>query len=164
MLRRRSRKPGSDGAATHPQAVRLASLALLAKRDFAAGELRERLRSQGFEDAAVAATLAELTTEGVLDDERYAHNYVAYHGGRGQGPVRIAAALRQGGVDAAVIAAALASGPDWRALARRVCRAKFGAQPAASWAQKARRARFLQYRGFSADHIRAATGVDAGPD
>jgi SOS response regulatory protein OraA/RecX len=45
-----------------------------------------------------------------------------------------------------------------------VCRAKFGAQPAASWAQKARRARFLQYRGFSADHIRAATGVDAGPD
>jgi regulatory protein len=164
MLRRRSRKPGSDGAATHPQAVRLASLALLAKRDFAAGELRERLRAQGFGDDAVAAAIAELTTEGVLDDERYAHNYVAYHAGRGQGPVRIAAALRQCGVDAALIAAALASGPDWRALARQVCRAKFGAQPAASWAQKARRARFLQYRGFSADHIRAATGVDAGPD
>jgi regulatory protein len=164
MLRRRSRKPGSDGAATHPQDARLASVALLAKRDLAAGELRERLRAQGFDEDAVAAAVAELTAEGVLNEERYAHNYVAYHAGRGQGPLRIAAALRQGGVDAAVIVAALASGPDWRALARQVCRAKFGAQPAASWAQKARRARFLQYRGFSADHIRAATGVDAGPD
>src|ERR1700733_9492194 len=155
MLRRRSRKPGSDGAATHPQDARLASVALLAKRDLAAGELRERLRAQGFDEDAVAAAVAELSAEGVLNEERYAHNYVAYHAGRGQGPLRIAAALRQGGVDAAVIAAALASGPDWRGL---------GAQPATSWAQKARRARFLQYRGFSADHIRAATGVDAGPD
>ena len=166
MLRRRSRKASDDGPSdpSAPAAVRLASLTLLARRDFAAGELRLRLRSQGFDEDAVAAAIAGLTSEGALDDERYAHNYVAYHAGRGQGPIRIAAALRQSGVDVAVIEAALAAGPDWRALARAVCRAKFGAQPAAGWAQKARRARFLQYRGFSADHIRAASGVDCGQD
>jgi len=41
-----------------------------------------------------------------------------------------------------------------------VCRAKFGLEAPASWAQRARRARFLQYRGFSSDHIRAATGAE----
>jgi regulatory protein len=42
--------------------------------------------------------------------------------------------------------------------------AKFGRQPPASWADKARQARFLQYRGFSSDHIRAATGADPDLD
>ncbi|MBV8145847.1 MAG: regulatory protein RecX, partial [Gammaproteobacteria bacterium] len=98
--------------------------------------------------------------DAVLDDARCAENYVAYHAGRGHGPVRIAAELRRRGLADELIAAALQSGPDWKALARKVCRAKFGAQPAATWAQRARQARFLQYRGFSSDHIRAATGAD----
>jgi regulatory protein len=74
--------------------------------------------------------------------------------------VRIAAELRRSGLAAEPIEAALAAGPDWNALARKVCRAKFGPQPPASWAQWARQARFLQYRGFSSDHIRAATGAE----
>ena len=75
--------------------------------------------------------------------------------------MRIAAELRQRGIAPELIEAALASGPDWRALARKVCRAKFGLQPPGSWAERARQARFLQYRGFSSDHIRAATGAEA---
>ena len=53
--------------------------------------------------------------------------------------------------------AALADGPDWAALARQVRQGRFGARPPADWREKARQARFLQYRGFSSDHIRAAT-------
>jgi regulatory protein len=165
MLGRRSRRvqtQAQTGADT--AAARAAAVALLARRDFAIGELREKLGAKGFGAAAAAAVIAELIADGVLDDQRYAHNYVRWHGGRGQGPIRIAVALRQRGIDAAVVESALAAGPDWRALALKVCRARFGAQPAASWADKARRARFLQYRGFSADHIRAATGVDSGQD
>jgi regulatory protein len=41
-----------------------------------------------------------------------------------------------------------------------VRRAKFGLQIPTSWVQRARQARFLQYRGFSSDHIRSATGAD----
>jgi regulatory protein len=33
-----------------------------------------------------------------------------------------------------------------------------------SWPEKARQARFLQYRGFSSDHIRAALGADFDSD
>ena len=75
-----------------------------------------------------------------------------------------AAELRRRGLADDLIEAALATGPDWGALARKVCRAKFGLQAASSWAQWTRQARFLQYRGFSSDHIRAATGADFDPD
>jgi len=142
------------------EATREAAIALLARRDFASRELSERLIKHGCEEAMAARVVAELLGQGVLDDARYAQNFVTYHAGRGQGPVRIAAELRQRGIAPELIEAALAGGPDWRALARKVRRAKFGLQPPGSWAERARQARFLQYRGFSSDHIRAATDVE----
>ena len=142
------------------QAARLAATTLLARRDFLCRELTERLRRQGFEELAAASAVAGLVREGVLNEGRSAHNYVAYHAARGQGPIRIAAELRRRGLPEEPIEAALASGPDWNALAQKVFRAKFGPQPSASWAQRARQARFLQYRGFSSDHIRSAIGAD----
>jgi regulatory protein len=147
-------------AASDTQAAKLAAISLLARRDFARKELHEKLTQQGFDEATVESLLGGLAREGILDDGRYAQNYVASRAGRGQGPLRIAAELRRRGLAPEPIDAALESGPDWKALARKVCRAKFGLGPPASWAQRARQARFLQYRGFSSDHIRVATGAD----
>ena len=138
-------------------------MALLARRDFPSGALREQLTAKGFAASDSEAMVAELQREGVINDERYAQNYVAYHAGRGRGPLRIAAELRRHGLPATLIDAALSSGPDWAALARRVRATRFG-RPPASWAETARQARFLQYRGFSSDHIRAATGADPDLD
>ena len=140
--------------------ARAIAMALLARRDFASKELREKLGDKGVAGTASEAVIAELTREGLLNDERYAQNYVAYHAGRGQGPLRIAAELRRRGVASDLIEPALAAGPDWSALARKVCRAKFGPERPDTWALRARRARFLLYRGFSSDHIRAATGAE----
>jgi len=112
----------------------------------------------------VAAVIAELVQERLLDDARYAERYVASRAERGQGPVRIAAELGSLGAPRELIDAALESGPDWRAVAGTVRRRKFGAAPPGSWAERARQARFLQYRGFSSDHIRSATGADLEPD
>jgi len=140
--------------------VRTAAIALLARRDYAHAELEARLLSRGFAASEVTAAIDELAAAGAVDDARYAQHYVAYHSARGQGPIRIGAELRRHGLPVALVEAALAGGPDWCALAHRVRRAKFGTQQPASWAQKARQARFLQYRGFSSDHIRSATGAD----
>jgi regulatory protein len=154
----------TDEVRADPAAALAAAVALLARRDYASGELREKLRVRGFDEQAAAAAAGELTREGALNDERYASNYVAWHAARGQGPQRIAAQLRRHGLEAALIDAALAAGHDWSALARQLSRARFGAGPPVSAAQRARQVRFLQYRGFSADHIRAATGADADLD
>jgi regulatory protein len=140
--------------------ARITALSCLARRDFSTAELRDKLRAKAFDEAVVVELLAALTREGILSDERYAQNYVAYHAGRGQGPIRIAADLRRRGLAAQLIDAALSGGPDWRALALKVSRAKFGPRPPGSWALKARQARFLLYRGFAADQVRAATGAD----
>lgn len=149
---------------TDSESVQAAAVALLARRDFAGGELRARLAAKGFDAAVASMVVAELTADGTVNDERYAQNYVAYHAGRGQGPVRIAANLRGMGVSAVLIEAAIAGGPDWGALARKARRVKFGQQLPQNWPDRARQARFLQYRGFSADHIRAATGADPDMD
>ena len=161
--RRFSRTPDAT-ARSDAQAARAAAVALLARRDFAGTELHDRLIRQGFEKATVVDVVAGLVREAVVDDARYAQNYVAHHAGRGQGPLRIAAELRRSGLAPDLIDAALATGPDWSALARKVCGAKFGPQVAESWTVRARQARFLQYRGFSSDHIRAATGIEPDAD
>jgi regulatory protein len=146
------------------EAAREAAVALLARRDLTSHELRERLEARGFGPEAVAVAVNVLEREGTVNDERYAHNFVAYHAGRGQGPIRIAAQLRTRGVAQPLIDAAIGAGPDWRALAAAARLRRFGRGAPGSWQEKARQARFLQYRGFSADHIRAATGVDPDTD
>ena len=160
----RSARHPSEGERADPVAARAAAVTLLARRDFASAELGTRLRAQGFDEAVAEEVIARLAEAGVLDDRRFAENYVSWHAGRGQGPIRIGAELRRHGLPEALVDAALASGPDWCELARRARRAKFGRTPPASWADKARQARFLQYRGFSADHIRGATGADPDLD
>jgi regulatory protein len=150
--------------AADPEAARAAAVALLARRDLPSGELRQRLSERGFAPEATAAALDALAAEGALNDGRYAHNYVAYHAGRGRGPIRIGADLRARGLPQELIEAALGSGPDWRALACAARVRRFGKSAPADWREKARQGRFLQYRGFSADHIRAATGADADTD
>jgi regulatory protein len=159
---RRPFKAGSAGAAAAPEpdGARLAAVTLLARRDFASGELATRLREDGYPAEVVAALIADLTADRILDDARFATQYVAYHAQRGQGPRRIAMDLSARGVAAAHIEAALAAGTDWTALAREVRTRRFGLALPEAWAEKAKQGRFLQYRGFSSDHIRSALGPD----
>ena len=161
---RRTKRPANSKRATDPDAAREAAIALLARRDFASGELREKLRSRGYDPEVAAGVVTELTEERLLDDARYAENYVAYHAGRGLGPMRIGADLLSFGLPSELVEAALAAGHDWRLLAREILARKFGAEPPADGSEKIRQARFLQYRGFSSDHIRAATGADFDSD
>jgi len=158
LNKRSARRTAADSA--DPAAARSVAIGLLARRDYATGELRARLQRKGFNADVVEATLGELIDERALDDARYAGNYVNYSASRGQGPLRIAAELKALELPPGLIEAALAGGPDWRALAGEVRNRKFGSEPPADWPEKARQARFLQYRGFSSDHIRLALGAD----
>jgi regulatory protein len=159
-----AKRPIRPEAAADPEAIRAAALALLARRDWLTGELSTRLLSSGCDPQATVTVIADLVQERLLNDVRYAERYVASRAERGRGPLRIAADLACLGAARELIEAAVESGPDWCALAGVVRRRKFGVSPPDSWPEKARQARFLQYRGFSADHIRAATGADLEPD
>ncbi len=142
--------------------ARAAAVALLARRDYASGELRSKLIDKGHDAATVDALLADFAARRLIDDVRYAERFVAYKAGRGHGPVRIRQDLKALGLQTELITAALESGPDFPRLAAEARVRKFGPRPPGDWQEKARQARFLQYRGFSADHIRSALGNDPG--
>ena len=156
-----ARAKGEWGRAEHPEsaeAARRAALLLLARRDYASQELTHKLAAKGYRAEAIEQALAALRAERLLDDRRFLESFIRSHAQRGQGPARIRRELAALGLDAAAIEGALAEGPDFGHLCRSVRERKFGRRPPASWAEKSRQASFLQYRGFSADHIRLALG------
>ena len=157
MRSRRGRAPEHPDSS---EAARRAALLLLGRRDYASGELLAKLTVSGYAQEAAREAVAALQEERLLDDGRFLENFVRAHAGRGQGPARIRQELSVLGFPAADIQAALEAGPDFTALCREVRARKFGARPPASWVERGRQGRFLQYRGFSSDDIRLATGQD----
>ena len=155
-MRLRAKRERAPEEAADPRAVKQAALKHLARRDHASGELERKLRDQGFEAGAVAAVLTDLAAKRFLDDERFIDQFVSYHAARGQGPARIRAQLRPLGLSGEAIDRQLRAVEDWRERAQLARRKKFGAKVPKDFRMRARQARFLEYRGFSAEHIRAA--------
>ena len=131
---------------------------MLARREHAAAELQGKLLERGYLLPVCQRVIAELIADRYLDDQRYAASYVRSHAARGQGPRRIRQDMAGVGLLADDIEAALAEVPDWHELAAQIRVRRFGPEAPADWAERSRQMRFLQYRGFSTDHIRSALG------
>jgi regulatory protein len=142
------------------RAARAAALDALSRRDHSSEELRGKLLGRGYDGTLVAELLDRLSAEKLLDDGRYLENFVAYHAGRGQGPNRVRAKLRDLKLPGAQIDAALTLYPDWLAQLRRAREKKFGTSLPTNYADRQRQAQFLAYRGFSGAQIRSALGLD----
>ncbi|HEY7642067.1 MAG TPA: regulatory protein RecX [Steroidobacteraceae bacterium] len=136
---------------------------LLARREHSIEELRRKLVTKGYPPDAVEPVIQKLAGKRLVSDERFTSSFVHHHAKRGQGPVRIRAALRQQGITDAQAEEALRSVEvDWAQLAREVRRRKFGATAPRSLGERAKQARFLQYRGFDAEQLRAAFRDETG--
>lgn len=150
-----------DARASDPLAARKKAMDLLARREHTADELCRKLERSGFASATATEAVAGLTRDGLQSDARFVEAFVQSRVRQGKGPVRIRADLRARGAAGTAIDRALAAAEaDWRALARSVREQKFGARPPAGFKEKARQMRFLQYRGFEAEHIAAAFAGD----
>lgn len=131
---------------------------LLARREHSLAELRAKLAERDFSPEEAEAAVVALAREGLASDSRFLDAFVASRIRKGQGPIRIRAELLQRGMDADTASRALADAHDWRALAREVRASRFGPQPPADFRDRARQSRFLEYRGFTSDQIRACFG------
>jgi regulatory protein len=138
------------------RSARHVAMDLLARREHSRAELRDKLARRDYDNADIDAALDRLTGEGLADDGRFVSSFVAARIRKGQGPIRIRAELQERGVATALVAAALAEPHDWLALARDVRQRRFGAALPADRAAQARQGRFLEYRGFTAEQVRAA--------
>ncbi|MEZ5502052.1 MAG: regulatory protein RecX [Halioglobus sp.] len=147
--------PPCPAADTHPTAadIRLAAMNLLARREHSLRELRDKLKRRFANLAVIDEQLSRLAEEGLQSDARFAQSYARQRIDRGYGPLRMREELRERGVTESDIDSALQElAVDWRVLAGAVLQKKFGVHPPEDFTEKARRARFMQYRGFAMEH------------
>jgi regulatory protein len=138
------------------------AVVLLARRDYSTHELKKKLAERGYNEHAREVVVDDLESMGKMNNERYGQNVVAYRARRGHGPARIRNELQKSGLTRSDIDEAVKGddAPDFKVRAREVRTRKFGPEIPKDRKERAKQARFLQYRGFSNDHIRAALEGD----
>lgn len=134
--------------------IRRAAMDLLARREHSRRELQQKLAARFYDRVLIDNEIDKLCSERLQSDSRFAEVYLHSRAQRLYGPARIRAELRERGITEAIIAAAFASAEiDWSANLRQLEANKYGRKPAADIKERAKRLRFLQYRGFA--------GIDA---
>ncbi|MCB1587688.1 MAG: regulatory protein RecX [Xanthomonadales bacterium] len=137
------------------------AIVLLSRREHSPQELRNKLQSKGFPEDAVIDVMEALQRDGLLSSERFVEARLRQGLRQGHGPRRIRQRLREAGVDPAQLQHALEAHDDdvdWLAQAREACDKRFGTEAPAAAREWARRARFLQGRGFDEAVIRKLLG------
>ena len=132
-----------------------AGVRYLAAREHSRYELTQKLAKKTENPALIDSLLDDFERRGLLSDERFTEQYVHMRTRRGYGPLRIRDELRQRGVDQSLIDDWIdINGSEWRAHISEVAAHKFGLERAIETKDQAKRARFLQYRGFPENLIR----------
>ena len=136
------------------QDIETTAVSLLAVREHSRKELLGKLAARGYAREQIEPVLEGLARKGLQSDARFTESYIEGRVRRGSGPLRIRAELRQRGIDDSLIGACLEPyGGQWREEMRRVHDNKYGAAPPTNRKELARRARFLEYRGFPGELI-----------
>jgi len=100
--------------------------------------------------------LERLQQAGLQSDERFTESFIESRIHKGQGPLRIRRDLSERGIDGGLINRCLEIyDGEWRDLLRQVHDARFGRGQVRESRELARRARFLEYRGFPGEMIRS---------
>lgn len=160
-MRRRASAADTDAPAPDT-ALELKARALrhLARREHSRAELARKLTPRAESREALEALLDALEAKRHLSNERYAEAR-AHQLARKYGAARIRADLKAKGVADDIVERMGAGGELERA---RAILARKYRSPATTSAERARRMRFLQSRGFAHDTIRAVLSSDAGDD
>lgn len=169
------------------QEIRWKAMDLLARREHSRQELLVKLSRRFPSETVVSESiLDDLEMDGMLSDQRFAEAFVSSRKRRGYGPARIRRELMERGVHRDLIDQEVSSeAHDWYTVVEEVWSRRFGSKalqaehsvseddlesdrPVTSQerlieSQKrqkriAKQIRFLQYRGFSSDHIQSIMG------
>jgi regulatory protein len=127
---------------------------LLSRREHSAHEIREKLRQREFDSDEIEQVVEELKAGGWLSDERFAEAYIRMRQLKGFGPVRISMELKERGVDELIVESLLdANDASWMRVLEQQYQKKYRNTAIDDYNEKAKRIRFLQYRGFTLDAI-----------
>ena len=127
---------------------------LLSRREHSAFEIRDKLLKRDFDETEIAQAIVELQQGGWLSDERFAEAYIRMRQLKGFGPIRISIELNERGVKESIVDGYMQPGDEiWLQTLQQQYLKKYKNNPIEDYNDKAKRIRFLQYRGFSLDAI-----------
>lgn len=140
--------------ATSNDTAKATAVRLLARRDHSIFELRRKLNQREFPQNEIDDALEDLISRDYLSDERFSEAYIHIRKQRGFGPLRIAVELNERGVDESAYHDYLKpSSVSWMETLEHTYQSKYGGAAVKDYREKAKRIRFLQYRGFTLDNI-----------
>jgi regulatory protein len=139
-----------------PSELKIRALRTLVRRDHSRAELARKLAPYAESASALEALLDELNARKQLSDERYAEARASSLS-RKYGAAKIRQDLKAHGIADALVARVSAEGELERA--RSILARKYR-EPARTREEKAKRARFLQGRGFSFDVVQRLLRTD----
>lgn len=134
--------------------IRLTAMNLLSYREYSRLELTEKLIAKFDEPSLIDKVIDQLVKENLQSDQRFSEAFIRSRVARGQGQVRIRMELCERGIDKEMANQTINQCEvDWFALVKEVTKIKYGEELAEDNRDKAKRIRFLQYRGFTYDQI-----------
>ncbi len=136
------------------QSAKSTAVRLLSRREHSAFEIRDKLAKREFDSSEIEQTIVELRQGGWLSDERFAEAYIRMRQLKGFGPIRISIELNERGVKESIVETYLHAGEtSWSQTLVEQYKKKYKNKAIEDYSDKAKRIRFLQYRGFSLDSI-----------
>jgi len=137
--------------------IRRVLIKLLARREYSKHELRRKLATQVESQSLLTAAIDRLANENLQSDKRFSGQFVSHRINKGYGPIRIGAELRERGIAEQLIQVSLEPYKEqWVPYASKARIKRFGSSLPVETAEKMKQMRFLQYRGFSSEHIKKA--------
>lgn len=147
-------QPKLDAGADVAAEIKRRAVKLLSSREHSRTELAHKLKARCYPAIAVDAVLDELERTGMLSEARLLETYVAERLAKGFGPLRIRVELREKGLSDKLIGPYLSfDNESLLALVAGAHDRRFGAGSRQDRETLAKRARFLEYRGFPSHAI-----------
>jgi regulatory protein len=137
--------------------VRFSAMNLLARREHGFAELVTKLQQRFRGDLSgceIEAVVQDLTDQGLQSDQRFAESFSRMRCLQGKGPIRVSCELKVKGINEAVLRSAVYEQElDWFDAAKCTYERKYQYQSLVDYRERAKRLRFMTYRGYTADQI-----------
>ena len=127
----------------------------LARREHTGKEILSKLKNRVESVELLKAEIDKLEEEGLIDNKRFAEQYIYSRSLRGYGPLRIEQELKQRGVNEDV-SQPLMNDIDWTTLALEVLKKKTAGIFPEETKQILKIKKFMNYRGFNFNQIEEA--------
>lgn len=139
----------------------------MSRRDHSELELQQKLLQRQFPPQEISLALEYCRENGWLDDARFAGSLLRQGVSKHHGWMRICQEAKRKGIEIDVLECAERDADiDWYALAKDAAQKKYAnfdgiIPPPSDVKEKAKRMRYLQYRGFNFDQINYALSSDS---